>query len=489
MLHRPLSPRNPLLLDARPRTLKSRAAKAQQAPLSAAMRIEQRHQKQLARAITYWVLGTLLGVLVLTALGLLPGAVANVIRLSSVCVLPGFVFLSTLRLTRAVERGKFARALTTFLMAPLILLPVVSVINSNLDTNLISSSGGFDAVLRLIPLGIHTLNILVLFPRLLAQFQDVSPFVDSLARAYVNICAGLTVLAMIFWAAGLNPTLRLGYPLAAGVFAYYIVIAWLVTVTVSPNTWLSILFSIAVVASGSRTSAALLGIFFLIFAIQHSRRTLVILALAILGVSVWYARDPDVLRPFLVERSEVTSGRGLIWKKALIMMQSSPVLGFGGPQEVDISEYLTAKVKEEEGEIGTHNAFIDASLTYGAPYAICLYVVWIAYFWPRRDPRMALDPRKRQLYRLQVGLMVAVAAKSMVTNTFWINMGDAATLFASMMLLCPIRRFGPEISAQPLPSQPLPPGPAAQPQQRPAIPLALAAPRRPQRFERNRKGR
>ena len=27
--------------------------------------------------------------------------------------------------------------------------------------------------------------------------------------------------------------------------------------------------------------------------------------------------------------------------------------------------------------------------------------------------------------------MVAVAAKSMVTNTFWINMGDAATLFVS----------------------------------------------------------
>lgn len=483
MLQRPLS-QDSLLLNARLRVPGSRASQAQQSPLSAALRMEQRHQKQLARALTYWVLGTLLLVLVLTALSLMPGALANIIRLSSVCVLPGFVFLSSLRLTRAVERGKFARTLTSFLLAPLILLPIISVANSNLDPDLIASNGGFEAILRLIPICIHTLNIIILFPRLMAQFQDVSPFVDSLARAYVNICAGLTVLALLFWVSGKNPTLRLGYPLAAGVFAYYIILAWLVTATVYPNTALNILFSIAVVASGSRTSAGLLGIFFLVFAIQHSRRTLVILVLAIIGVLIWYARDPDLLRPFLVERTEVTSGRGLIWKKAFVMMQRSPVLGYGEPQQVDVSEFLTEKVQEEEGEIGTHNAFIDASLTYGAPYAIFLYVVWITYFWPRRDPRMTLDPRRRQFYRLQVGLMVAVAVKSMVTNTFWINMGDAATLFASMILLCPIRRFGPEVTAQSLPS-----GPTAQPGRLPATPLTLSAPRQPQaKFEQNGKG-
>jgi O-antigen ligase len=178
-------------------------------------------------------------------------------------------------------------------------------------------------------------------------------------------------------------------------------------------------------------------VFLMLILMIQSRRSLVLVGIiAVAGLFVT-TTDSELLRPFTHEREDVSSGRLMVWSTAYGMLQEHSVtLGFGTPQEVTISLGDSNDDKpDEDRELGTHNAFMDASLTYGVPFALVAVAVWFIAFFP--GIRRFKDERTRTIYLFQVALFFAVTIKSLVTNTFWTNMGDAVTFFAALVLLCP----------------------------------------------------
>jgi O-antigen ligase len=246
---------------------------------------------------------------------------------------------------------------------------------------------------------------------------------------------GLFGIALFAFASGISPYARLGYPLIPGVFGYYMTLAFLVSLTTRSNTVLALLFFIGIILSGSRSALMFACAVALILGLSRTSGNRARIMIALLGLSIligYFIIDLEaVLRPFLVERADVTAGRLVIWAEAINRIADSPVLGYGYPQVI--------AVLDSESELAAHNSFIDLSLTYGLIYAVSAYAIWFGVFVPTHSPGAAtICPRNSQmLQRLKVALFGLIIFKSLVSTTFWTNMGDAGTLFAILVLLLP----------------------------------------------------
>lgn len=380
------------------------------------------------------------------------------LRVLSVAALSAILLVATSLWRGMVEIPDWLRGRIDFgaLVAVLLTgIPLLSVLMNGLL--------GWGAAGRVLLWCVFVWNLFILFPLTLAR-RNARTFVDSLSTGFLLYALALAAVAVALDLVGLNPSPRLGFPLTGGGFGYVMLIGYLLTSSIKPNRLLSLLFAALAVLSGSRAIVGLLVVLFGLGVIRRGIRgipRLVFVAALAVVIGFIASRDETRVASFTRERTDVTSGRSSIWSQSIERLDGrSTALGFGEPQRIEIIGTRLQTV-----ELGTHNAHLDSTLTYGIFFALLSVAVWIFFFAPRRLRKRhilsAEDPDWLLAFHyLQWDLFLAVSARSLVTNTFWTNMGDAATLFAVFLLLMPVRHVfiqrntsrSPERSPRPLPS-------------------------------------
>ena len=293
----------------------------------------------------------------------------------------------------------------------------------------------WSSLLRSMILAIFMINLLLLLPIVIDNERDLSEFTDRIQLLFVYYAVALVVFSSFLFLSGTSPYFRLGYPLIPGVFAYFATIALLISVTTRKNDLLMVFFLVAVLFSGSRSA---MGFCLLAVVASRFRATTVAKNVGLLLVlsAALIIVVPESLRFLSIlfsERGDFSSGRLEIWNEAVRLISDRPLLGYGMPQ-------LLENVRGGQ-DLAAHNTLLDLTMTYGVVFACFAYIVWFLIFFPRkRHFRHLTDSQHRsaEFYKLRVWLFLLVLFKSMVTNTFWTNMGDAATLTALFLLLNPL---------------------------------------------------
>nr|MDA3822739.1 O-antigen ligase family protein [Bacteroidales bacterium] len=136
-----------------------------------------------------------------------------------------------------------------------------------------------------------------------------------------------------------------------------------------------------------------------------------------------------LIRVLFTEREDMSSGRFEIWKEALSLISDKLFLGWGERPLFVASHGLK--------EVRAHNSFLELAVTYGIPYTILTYLVWIGFFWPRKVlfNSWGLIQNKSTFVGFCRILFWLVLIKSLITTTFWTNMGDPAVHFVMLVLL------------------------------------------------------
>jgi len=295
-------------------------------------------------------------------------------------------------------------------------VPIVVILSIILCLSAMLNQVGLNSILRMGSVVLYLINILLLTPLVLANSRDSEGFILLFSRLFILMASALLLLVVFCYFSGLSPYGRLGYPLIPGVFAYYMLIAFVLCVNLKGNQILGAVFFVAVVMSGSRSSMALAIVSLLVVIMQDLRNTKILIYIALAAIiSLLTPSVQSFLTPYVIEREDMSSGRVDIWAAAISSLEQSWWFGHGVPQQFELQGVLVV----------AHNSFLDLSLTYGAVYALLAYLVWLAFF--------VLIPKNKK-GMLFLTLFVIVTVKSLLTNTFWTNMGDPATIFAVVLL-------------------------------------------------------
>jgi len=297
-------------------------------------------------------------------------------------------------------------------------------------TSTVLNSTNTSARARTLAVLIFSFNTLILAPALALRYRRPERFLIAIQRSFVAISIiVLCTVTAVYFSSSHPGWIRLGYPLSAGVFAHYMLVSLVLVLSTMRSRALAITFSIAILFSGSRTAIALGA---LVIVVLNSRRYKTFLIAFGLGIfAAVQAIDYDRwFRPVFLERTDITAGRTELWHIATRMIVRRPFFGFGTPQRIHILK--------PEGLVA-HNSFLDLALTYGIIYSGCAFLAWFLVFAPTRSTYIRLD---NVLFMQVLLLFIIVTAKSLVTNTFWTNMGDPVTLFVCLCLVaCRYGRF------------------------------------------------
>jgi O-antigen ligase len=320
--------------------------------------------------------------------------------------------------------------------------------------SLLANAKGADQIGRFVILIIHVLNVVIVWPVLMASSNGEN-LRTSLSWAFCVLSSAVLVLAMYYHLAGVSPYFRLGYPLIPGVFAYMLAAAAIVALLQLRRPELFAVFAFGVFLSGSRTSAAFLVGFVVVYILIDAGKTikrgrmpsaLAVTGLLIIAAGLYVVQNAAVVervaRPFLVERVDPLSGRGEIWSEAVEAVRSRPILGYG--ERMTFGASGSGLLYERVA----HNAFLDLVLSYGFISMILALAFWLSIVWA-----IVRRPDIRPIARSPVAwLILLVFLKAMFSNIFWTNLGDPVTYFVLLMCLSAIysarseRWFGAEVS-------------------------------------------
>lgn len=322
------------------------------------------------------------------------------------------LILSTLKRNHELDRGLPWRLINYIFF---ITLPLISVlINEN----------SINDIYRLILLILYSFNLLILFPRIAFTLDQY--FFKYLTNLYLIFSIFLIVLTSYLFITDQNPYTRIGYPLNSGVFAYYMLIAFCISLFIKRRLFLIIFFAAFIIASGSRLSLILLILILFFLSDFKAAHKVYMVILLILFISVLiFLFNSDLLSPYVNEREDISSGRFYIWKKSLGRLNNlrAILLGYGSEQMISGGRIL------ENKEYGTHNAFLNLALQYGIPFSFLSYILWFINFFPR-------DLSNVNEYKFRLSLFISITSLSLFYNIFWLNMGDGATFISLIFLLC-----------------------------------------------------
>ena len=323
---------------------------------------------------------------------------------------------------------------------------ITAVVASLAALSIALNDVSLSTVSRFVVVVVFSANLLIIYPFVVSTVRDFREILVPLQQLFIAICWAILAVALVYYLTGTSPYYRLGYPLIPGVFAYYMTIGFLMSITTSRSHLTAAVFLIAIVISGSRSMLlfALASLLLLSAGRGKRMRYVVVLGLLAAGLFLLVPNATDFLRPYMIERDDLTSNRLLIWAEALNSATQSLLFGYGTPQVFD--PLGTGK------SLAAHNSFLDMTLTYGIIYAAFGYLVWLTVFLPRRrryTSTRVMPQNSDDIQALRISLFALVTFKSLVSNTFWTNMGDAATLAALLILLLPVpaRRRSTQVSA------------------------------------------
>lgn len=282
------------------------------------------------------------------------------------------------------------------------------------------------------------LNLFFFYPRFLRRIPNVVDFVNTLLNSFLFFLLLLIGVALLLYFTGLSPYYRLGYPLSPGVFGYYVVIGIVIVLFYQRNLFLALFFFVSILLSSSRSAAGIAAIFLLYFLFRGrlNRYIKIGITLACVLITAYLAtRYMELVRPLFESRDDIFSNRLTIWSLMLADLWTPGTLLFGTsiPPYVLIGERL----------LGAHNSLLDLALTYGIPFAVGGLLCWFLFFMPRSILRVLFSGELRgyelptRFAQMNTLLFLLVSMKSLVTDTFWTNMGDPATLFVVLLLSIP----------------------------------------------------
>lgn len=326
-----------------------------------------------------------------------------------------FMLLVFFQYTSSLDH-KFIGRLLAFIL--FILLPIISVLINDVNV---------DDLFRLIAIVFYIFNILVLFPKISSNLNTT--FFKVITDLYILFSICLIALASYFHITNINPYTRIGYPLNSGVFAYYLLIAFCVSLFIKKRMLLVILFTGFIIASGSRATLILLISIMFLFSGLESKTKFTIALLSIIFISVLILLfNDELLYPYLVKRIDISSGRFFIWENALARLSNlkASIFGYGSVQTISGVGLL------ENRDYGTHNSFLDLALQYGIPFSIASYFYWFLFFLPK-------DRANLPEFRFRLAIFFIITSMSFFYNIFWLNMGDGATFISLIFLLCETR--------------------------------------------------
>lgn len=320
----------------------------------------------------------------------------------------------------------------TILIFSLVLIPLLSILY-----NISFANANIFHILRTLLVVVYTINIFVLYPKFVRKLSNKQSYMYVLLNGYTFITIVLIVYSFYVFSTGQSPYSRLGYPLIPGVFAYYLMIGLVIELFTRQRKFISLLYFVGIVFSGSRSAILIVIMVFLFFSFWNFRKNF--LRVVFLGgvfciiMLVIYINYNEVLQPYLMERdNNILSGRTEIWEILINDLRQSDTFLVGTSHSPEV-EILDQK-------FGAHNSFLDLALTYGVPYAFLAIVAWVYYFGPREIiyRKKCVNRIEFQIGILKIVFFLIVTIKSLIVDVFWTNMGDPATLFILFLLLLPL---------------------------------------------------
>lgn len=292
---------------------------------------------------------------------------------------------------------------------------------------------GFVAIAELIVFALHAFNVVLVLPVLhnIPSFC-VAENIKRVGNGYLlaAILVSLTTLALYYTGSG--PYNRLGYPLNPGVYSYLCLIALTYSVFIKKSQLFTLFFLVCIILSGSR-STLLLALIVILWNFFQSKPLvalyvlgfiplLLIIAYLIISSLVEMQFFEAALRPYLAERDDLFSGRSDIWQEALLKIFEKPLFGYAeriyfGHNEVGVS-------------LVAHNSYLDMALKYGIVYAILALGFWLTLLFSFRGNGINKD-----YVHCFYFLFAIVSIKSLISNIFWVNLGDGVTYFVLFFLV------------------------------------------------------
>lgn len=290
----------------------------------------------------------------------------------------------------------------------------------------------YESVNRMLITLIHLFNILIILP-LIAKYIDIDFTIKILAKLYCGFMFFLSFLIVLNYVYGDPVWTRLGYPYIPGVYAYMSILALIISFGLLRLDVLSGFFLFNIFLSGSRSGLGIAVLVFLFVAILGRvgirRVMMIIISLLFFSYGFFYVAKStvnvakptvNVIRPYIVERKDVTSGRMALWEEGFQKIKDSPFIGYSKKILVGQDAYGRGLV--------VHNSFLDLSLLYGVFYALLAYMYWASFI-------SCFVREKLHVTNLAWLLFFVVSVKSLITNTFWTNMGDGVTYLIFVLII------------------------------------------------------
>jgi O-antigen ligase len=289
---------------------------------------------------------------------------------------------------------------------------------------------GLDALLRIALLLILVFNIFILIPTVVGDEQK--SYYRELTQGSVFLAlylAGLSTIVIGLHGNFPDWSLRLGRPLNPGVLAVLLVFAFIPALFVNRNLIVIGGLFVALIATGSRFPLAFAVVWLIVEGIKRAtvgrRVGLALLACLSIGYVYWVqSGEISSNEQGIFERSDIWSGRMLLWIDVLDSIKTSPLWGQGD------RAYLENIYTEEQDYIRPHNMLLENSMSYGIPAALAAFAVYLvmgfsAYrAWKHRQ----LHPGVLDLAPMWLYFSAVQLGATMVETTSWLNLGDGGSV-------------------------------------------------------------
>jgi O-antigen ligase len=295
----------------------------------------------------------------------------------------------------------------------------------------IFSGSGSSALLRIALLLILAFNIFVLIPTVAGDNQK--SYYKELTRGSIFLAlylAGLSTIVIGLHGNFPEWSLRLGRPLNPGVLAVLVVFAFIPALFVNRNLAVIGGLFVTLIATGSRFPLAFAVVWLLVLGIKRAtvwrRVGLALLVCSSIGYVYWVqSGEISSNEQGIFERSDVLSGRVLLWIETIDSIKTSPFWGRG-----DRTYLENVYTGEEQEDIRPHNMLLENSMSYGIPASLAAFAVYLvmAFSAYRAWRHRQLLPNVLEFAPMWLYFSVVQLGATMVETTSWLNLGDGGSI-------------------------------------------------------------
>lgn len=262
--------------------------------------------------------------------------------------------------------------------------------------------------------------------------------IDFAAQIFIGITFFLTLLSVIWHLFDLSANARLVFPVDPHL---WLVLAWFLAFRYFGYNLLAMLFTLAIIWTGSRLALLMILTAYLYYTVCVDRKNIVKKLCVPLAIIFIFLFTTDTLLPkksplvqyskyiYQVENpTEINASRKYIWNAVIqkLRTEEKPLTGFS--QNIYFPHHTKPRY------FSAHNAFLKNSLLYGVIYSALAYALWFIVFMPKP---VIPDLFKTQpaAYETSLFFFGVLTVESFLFNTFWTNISNIPMFFACLWLL------------------------------------------------------